>query len=165
MKKHYSQKKPKQHQIYTMLDEFLASSVEPMPKPKQVSQLSRMYSGLRAMETAENPSTDDWRVCSDAVNLLETLVLEMKVCEDGSGLLNDAIAALAMAGKRHMDGGNIRLDAPGILAVRAVLSDYSELISILPYRTMIQCHRLTERRLKDILNGKRMTHDIEVIAI
>lgn len=123
-----------------------------------------MYGGLHAIETAPEPTTDDWRVCSDAVNLMETLVA-MKVVEDSSGLLADAVTALAMAGRRHKAGGSIRLDAPGIKAVRAVLEDYAAVIEQVPARTMLMAHRATEKRIHEILRGRRRPHDVEVMDI
>lgn len=156
--------KRKRQRRYTLLDELNASPTEPLPEAWRVSQLTKMYEGLNQLEQAQEPTNDDWRVCSDAVNLIETLILEMKVCEDNSGLLMDAITALAMAGKRSKEGKGLRLDGAGIVAVRSILSDYSDLINILPARVMVRCHRLTEKRIQDILDGKRMPHDVEIIC-
>ena len=150
---------------YTLVHELMASPTQPMPQNLRTHQLNRMYGGLRALETAPNPSTDDWRVVSDAVNLMETLVLTMQLCEDASGLLNDAVTALALAGKRHMQGQNLRLDAKGIQAARAVLEDYAAVLAVLPHRTMINCHRRTEKRIHGIFVGRRMAHDVEVISL
>ena len=143
----------------------MASPTEPLPEKFRTHQLTMMYQGLHAMETAPAPTLDDWRVVSDAINLMETLVVEMKVCEDSSGLLMDAITALALAGKRNRDGGTIRMDGVGIQAVRSILSDYAELLNMLPARTMYRCHRLTEKRLHDLLDGKRRPHDVEITSI
>jgi len=117
------------------------------------------------MEQAPNPTTDDWRVVSDAVNLMETLIETMKVCEDDSGLLMDAVTALAMAGRRNLAGSVIRLDGAGIQAVRAILEDYAVLLDVLPARVMIRCHRLTEKRLHELLDGKRKPHDVEITSL
>jgi DNA-binding transcriptional regulator PaaX len=150
---------------YTLFDEMAASPTELLPQDWRTYQLTRMYEGLAAMEKAPTPTTDDWRVVSDAVNLMETLIVDMKVCEDTSGLLMDAITAMAMAGKRNMAGGAIRLDGAGIQAVRAVLEDYAALLDMLPARTMIRCHRLTEKRIHELLDGKRKPHDVEITAV
>ncbi len=159
---------------YTLMHEMLASSTEPMPIEKRNHQLSRMWQGLASIETAMTPTTDDWRTCSDAVNLFETLVGmgPIRLCDgsvaevtDASGLLADAVTALALAGRRHRKGGNIRLDAAGITAVRAVLEDYAAMLEAIPERTMVRCHRLTERRIMEILRGKRRSHDVEVLAL
>jgi mRNA-degrading endonuclease YafQ of YafQ-DinJ toxin-antitoxin module len=149
---------------YTIMDELLASPTEPLPSAYRTHQLTRMYEGLHSLETAGEPSTEDWRVVSDAVNMLETLVVEMKVCDDDSGLLMDAVRALGVAGQRHKrEGKPIRLDGPGIQAVRAVLASYSELLEVLPARTMYRCHRLTEKRIHAILDGRTRPHDVEIV--
>lgn len=149
---------------YSAVDMLNASDAEPMPLASRVHQLSRMYLGLRAIETADAPDIDDWRVCSDAVNLMETLIAA-NLAQDSSGLLADAVAALANAGRRHRAGGQIRLDGAGIVAVRAVLEDYATVLAQLPHRTMIGCHRATEKRIRAILSGHRQPHDIEVMDL
>jgi len=150
---------------YTIMDEMMASPTEPLPLEYRTHQLTRMYQGLHSMETSPAPTTDDWRVVSDAINLMETLVVEMNVCEDSSGLLMDAITGLALAGKRNMAGSTLRMDGAGIQAVRAILSDYADLLEVLPARTMIRCHRLTEKRLHDLLDGRRKPHDVEITSL
>lgn len=150
---------------YTLMHELLASATAPMPLARRTHQLTRMWQGLAAIEAAQAPTTEDWRLCSDAVNLVETMVVEMKVANDASGLLQDAITALAAAGRRHRGGMPIRLDGPGITAVRGVLEDYAALLEQLPERTVIRAHRLTERRIHQILAGKRRPHDVEVMDL
>lgn len=149
---------------YGPLAELLASPIAPMPKDKRLHQLTRMWQGLAAIETAPTPTPDDWRVCSDAVNLMETLITMGEV-QDTNGLLPDAVDALAMAGKRAMQGHAIRLDGKGITATRAVLEDYAQVLDVLPHRTMVRCHRLTEKRIRQILAGHKQAHDVEVIDL
>lgn len=165
--------KPQYVYTYSVMDELLASPDEPMPADFRRHQLTRMWEGLAAIERAPEPTTDDWRVCSDCVNLMETLTTmgPVKLC-DGSvaevqdnGLLQDAVAALAMAGKRHRTTGSIRMDAPGIKAVRAVLEDYAEIIDQLPARAMVRCHRLTERRIHQIMQGRIKPGDVVVVSM
>ena len=148
---------------YTLIDEMMASPTEPLPKTWRVGQLTKMYDALHQLEQAPKATPNDWRLVSDAINLVETLVVEMKVCEDDSGLLMDAITALAMAGRQSKNGKSLRLDGEGIQAVRSILSDYAYLIDFLPARVMIRCHRLTEKRLHEILDGKKLPHDVEIM--
>lgn len=157
-------RKPVVIYTYSALDILMASPMEPTPADKRLHQLSRMWQGLAALETAPAPSTDDWRVCSDAVNLLETLV-DMGVCEDGSGLLMDAITALAQAGQRHIKGQPLRLSGQGMQAVRAVLEDYAAVLEQIPHRTALEAHRRTERRIHEISSGRRKPHDVEVMKL
>lgn len=159
---------------YSLIDVMMASPTEPLPESHRVHQLTRMHSGLDAMEKAPQPTTDDWRVVSDAVNIMETLVEngpwpdcngDLVEITDASGLLSDAVTAMAMAGKRHKAGGNIRLDGAGIQAVRGVLADYADMLDALPARTMIKAHRETERRIHEILVGKKKPHDVTVMDL
>ncbi len=149
---------------YTAIDELFASATEPLPTALRQHQLTRMFTGLQALERGEQPTKDDWRVCSDAVNLMETMI-DMEIVADPDGLLMDAITGLALAGKRNLAGGAIRLDGPGIQSVRALLADYATLIEQLPARTMIKVHRATEKRLREILSGRKRPHDVEVIDL
>lgn len=146
---------------YTHWDVLMASGTDPMPAAKQQWQLLKMYEGLRSLEQSENPSFQDWIACSDAVNMMETLT-EMGACSDTSGLLDDAVKALAGAGERYKTHKTLRLTGEGIAAIRAVLEDYAEAIRTLPARTMMQCHIKTEARMRDLLAGKGKKHDIVV---
>lgn len=158
-------RRPTHRPTYTLLHVLQASPTEPMPAASRQHQLTRMWQGLASLETAAQPSNDDWRVCSDAINLMETLV-DMCVCEDASGLLRDAVAALAVAGARHLEQRvPIRLSGPGMQAVRAVLEDYAEVLETVPHRTAIEAHRRTERRISGILRGKRLPHDVQVMGL
>ena len=172
---------------YSLIDEMMASPNRPMSPERRRHQLTRMWGGLHAIETAAEPSNDDWRVCSDAVNLVETLVREGEPLPDDSGqvaqnwwrdcdgewvqihdsgkLLMDAVFAMAQAGIRKLNGGHIRLDAAGIQSVRAVLEDYRDLLAVLPERTIIRAHRLTEQRISDIYAGRRRPHDVEIVDL
>lgn len=150
---------------YTLVDELLASPRLPLPDKSRLHQLTVMWQGLANLETGANPTNNDWRVVSDAVNLMETFVNDMAICEDRTGLLQDAVTALAMAGKRKVAGGALRLDGPGIQAVRAVLENYADLLDVLPHRTVVRCHRMTERRMLKIMHGIRQAHDVEVMAL
>lgn len=165
MKKAGKRRPAQRPKHYTILDEMMASPTDPLPFDYRRHQLTRMYEGLAALEQAPSPTTDDWRVVSDAVNLMETLIETMKICEDESGLLMDSIKALSMAGRRNMAGSVIRLDGAGIQAVRAILEDYAALLDVLPARVMIRCHRLTEKRLHELMEGKRKPHDVEITSI
>lgn len=157
--------KPRHRHTYTLLDVLRASPDRPMPEATRTSQLSRMWAGLAALERDPAPSNNDWRVCSDAVNLLETLV-DMGVCQDQHGLLRDAVSALAIAGARHLEHGHpIRLSGAGMQAVRAVLEDYAAALEAISHRTAIEAHRRTERRIHEIHSGKRRPHDVEILAL
>lgn len=179
--------RPVIRRTYSLIDEIAASPREPLSADRRRHQLSRMWQGLRAIETAPTPTIADWRICSDALNLMETLLRGGEARHDEQGvtsrnwwrdcdggwvqiedhddLLTDALAALTAAGLRHLDGGPIRLDARGMHAVRALLEDYSDLIDQLPARTMVRVHRLTEQRIQGIASGRQRPHDLVVVDL
>lgn len=155
-------RKQQQHRYtYSHLDVLMASATEPIEEEKRTYQLLRIYQGLRALEQDQDPEFEDWILCSDAVNLTEALV-EMGVCEDASGLLDEAAQALGRAGQRHLDGKPIRLDGPGLAAVRSVVANYAELLAVVSKRTILAAHRRAELRLQQIRAGKTRPHDINI---
>lgn len=151
---------------YTLLDEITASATAPMPEPTRLAHMNTIRQALYAIETLDRPTRDHWRCVSDAVNFMETFIRDLKLCADPGDLLTDAIAALAFAGQRHIERGlPIRLDGPGIAAVRAIVADYHEILQQVPHRVAIRCHRNTERRIRKVLHGVKQSHDVSLIAL
>lgn len=159
-------RRPADTPTYTLLNVITASATEPTPEAKRTHQLTRMWAGLAAIETGSAPTADDWRVCSDCVNFLETMVRVLRVAQDSSGLLDDAVAALAEAAQRTQRTGQaIRLSGAGMQAVRAVLEDYAAILEALPERQALQAIRLTERRIQAIQRGQMQAHDVRVVGL
>lgn len=161
---------------YTLMDELVASPTKPLPDAKRVVHMTKIHQALGSMISADEPTTDDWRVVSDIVNMIETLTThagghwpdcdgDLIHMKDETGLLMEAITAMAKCGQRHVSGGKIRLDGPGISALKAIVGSYEDAISAMPERSMIKCHRLTERRMQEILQGRKRAHDVELVAI
>jgi len=146
---------------YTHWDVLMSSPTEPLPVEKRMFQLTRMFEGLSALERDPAPTYDDWKVVSDALNMMETLLVMGQV-EDPDDLIGEAAMALAKAGNRSLKGHPIRLDGSAIQLIRAILRDYCEVLENLPARTMIQAHRQTESRVTKIIQGKSKSHDIMV---
>jgi hypothetical protein len=170
---------------YTRLHELMHSATQPLSEARQRHQVERMRFALKNLETADKPTVHDWRLCSDAVNLMETMLVNCDVLsggkplpgwwmgcdgepvevEDPDGMLLDCVTALAHAGKRKFSHGAIQLDAKWLATVRGLIDDYASLIAALPARTTIRVHRLTEQRVHEILQGKSRPHDVEIIDL
>ena len=148
---------------FSLVAELMASPTEPMALGIRTEQLTKMWQALRALEIEATPTKEDWRILADTVNLMETL-LKMGEVEDSGGLLQNATASMVMACRRAMKGEAIRLDALGIMAMRSVLEDYAAVIEQLPARTMVRCHRLTERRIRAAHSGRRVP-GVEVVDL
>ena len=139
---------------YSMLDLMMASPKEPLSKEKRVYQLTKMFEGLDSLERGESASPVDWEWVSDAVLMMGTL-RDMGLVEDSENLIEDAFDALGRAGSRRLQGKSLRLDGPGIKALRAVLEDYASVLDMLPARTMISAHRKAEKLASDILRKSK----------
>ena len=87
-----------------MMHELMASDTQPMPEHVRRHQLSRMAVALNEMMTAPKPSNDAWRILSDAINLLETLV------QCGEAPVKDAATGKVVASHwRGCDGSPIEV--------------------------------------------------------
>jgi len=118
---------------------------------------------LASIERAENPTTDDWKIISQAINMMEMLV-EMGFAKDEDGLIKDAIDAMASSAQRYKDKKVMRFSGNEMKVIRGIIDDYQTMIENLDERTMIHCHRKTEMRLQEILSGKKRPTDVRIPA-
>ena len=167
MNKAMTRRKPKPKPFrpgHSLLDVMLASPTQPMRAAKAWYQLDVMWVGITAIQHEQTPHKNHWNACTDAANLGETLIVQGHV-QDPGGSLKLGIDAPANAAKRKHAGGAIRLDGPGIIAVRGLIEDYAEFLKHLPERTIIAAHRATEQRIIAIRRGQRHKHDIQIVLI
>ena len=148
---------------YSMLDVMMSSPDRPMKDSSRVHQLTRMWGGLAALETAENPTQADWIAVSDAVNMMETLV-EMGFAKDEDNLIEEAVFILKATAERYKNGTQLRLTGAGIQLIRGLLEDYAYLTENLDERTIVHAHRKTEMRIQDILHGRAKSKDVRLTA-
>jgi uncharacterized protein YyaL (SSP411 family) len=148
---------------YSMLDVMMSSPDRPMKDSSRVHQLTRMWGGLAALETAENPTQADWIAVTDAVNMMETLV-EMGFAKDEDNLIEEAVFILKATAERYKGGTQLRLTGTGIQLIRGLLEDYAYLAENLDERTMVHAHRKTEMSIQDILHGRAKEKDIRLTA-
>ena len=148
---------------YSMLDVMMSSPERPMKNSARIHQLTRMWGGLAALETAENPTQADWIAVSDAVNMMETLV-EMGFAQDEDNLIEEAVFILKATAERYKNGTQLRLTGAGIQLIRGLLEDYAYLTENLDERTIVHAHRKTEMRIQDILHGRAKPKDVRLTA-
>jgi hypothetical protein len=148
---------------YSVMDAMLASPDQPMKLERRQFQLMVIRTALYSIERAENPSVEDWKIISQAINMMEMLV-EMGFAKDEDGLIQDAIDSMAKAAQRYKDKNVMRFTGSEMNVIRGIVDDYQTMIENLDERTMIHCHRKTEMRLQDILSGKARPNDIRITA-
>ena len=142
---------------------MLASPDKPMQPSRYRHQLTRMHLALASITSGESPTDEDWRLIADAVNLVETLVLQ-GVAQDESGLLHDAITAMAEAYRADQDSARMRLTGPGLAAIRAVLADWGTCLEQLPERAVIEAHIATDRRIAEKLRRYSLGNRAKVVT-
>lgn len=160
MKKH-SRRKP-WRPTYSAVDVLLASSNRPMAAHKRPHQLTKMYLALDALGSGKPPSMADWFILSDAINLIETLVLS-GIAQDESGLLQDAVNAVGEAWAQQQQGLPAAISPAGLAACRAVVADWQTCMEQLPERTIVQAHIATEKRLRQMLRGSHKQNPTDVV--
>jgi len=148
---------------YTVMDAMLASPERPMKEERRQYQLMVIRTALYSIERAENPSVEDWKIISQAINMMEMLV-EMGFAKDEDGLIQDAIDSMAKAAQRYKDKNVMRFTGSEMNVIRGIVDDYQTMIENLDERTMIYCHRNTEMRLQNILKGKARPTDVRITA-
>jgi hypothetical protein len=145
------------------MDAMMASPDHPMKAQRRDYQMMIIRTSLASIERAENPSTDDWKIISQAINMMEMLV-EMGFAKDEDGLIKDAIDAMASSAQRYKDKKVMRFSGNEMKVIRGIIDDYQTMIENLDERTMIHCHRKTEIRLQEILSGKKRSTDVRIPA-
>ena len=161
MKKHKPNRRASTH--YGPWHVMLASPDKPMQPSRYRHQLTRMHLAMASITSGESPTDEDWRLIADAVNLVETLVLQ-GVAQDESGLLHDAITAMAEAYRADQDSARMRLTGPGLAAIRAVLADWGTCLEQLPERTVIEAHIATDRRIAEKLRRYSLGNRAKVVT-
>ena len=158
MKKHSKRRPPGQLPMYTLMHELTASPTEPVAKHLLAEHLGKVRAALAALQMNPDPTTHDWGALSDAVNLASSLV-ELGLISDESGEVTKAKDAMGEAGARLLAGGTLRLTGPGIQVLHALLDDYEEVVHALAARQFIRGVRHAERRVLELLRGKRYAGD------
>ena len=124
----------------------------------------RFASALEAMVRCSSPTAEEWRDLSDAINTVETMLLEGVLAdEEVRPLVVASIRAMAEAGTRHRAGHALRLSGDGVQAVREVIQVYAAAMEVLTEARMYQLQRLTERRVQAALAGRAL-EGVEVVT-
>jgi len=146
---------------YTLLDVVKASATHPMPEATRQSWLTRILLALNNIEVGDKPGVEDWRILSDAVNLTETMI-DAGLVEDADGIKERGLGEMAVAGARYLEGKPMRLSGEGIQVMRALVQDVGDVMAQMPHRDMVKVHIATERRMAEIVRGKRRPGDVVV---
>jgi hypothetical protein len=114
------------------------SIMRPATKDQRDSVMLRFTTALQEMVAGRHPGEAEWRDLSDAINTTETLALHLHKLDPAEVMptVNAAIAAMVAAANRFKAGQRMRLDAPGLQALRDVLAIYEQCLEGLTEREM-----------------------------
>lgn len=165
--------KPHRLQVYTVMDELMASPTQPLHRNQQDHHLGIITRAFESLEKGERPTLNDVGHIGDAVNMLDTIT-NMRFNETAKDFdaiefpaedRRAAVHAVARCVIRGREMGTYRFDAIGLIAIREVIDFYTDLIKVIPARVFIKAHRLTIKAVEDALSGKLKSKDIELVEV
>ena len=111
------------------------SPKRPMHPDTYLDSIFQIDAALQSIRTGAEPKLNDWIALADMVGVMDSLKQQGKIYDDDH-LITDAVNALAESSTRAGQGKAIRLDGKGILAVAALMQDYTACCEQLPERTI-----------------------------
>lgn len=128
------------------------AAFRPVDKERRDMAVARFRSALDAVMRGASPDEHDWRMLADVVNQVETLADDMNKMpvEEARPHLDAATEAMVAAARRWHAGQGMRLDAPGVQALRRVIDIYEQCLELLTERVMDQARARTQARLERI---------------
>jgi hypothetical protein len=141
--------------------------LKPAPKSERDAVMLRFLTALETVASGDHPGEQEWRDLADAVNTVETLALKLGklVPDEVMPVVNAAIAAMVLASRRYLAGQGMRVDGPGLQALRDVVAIYGECMERLTGREMAVARYETIKRMEALLRRRASDPDAKVIAL
>jgi hypothetical protein len=136
--------------------------LQPAVQADQTRLLNRAYSALDCMVNGKDPRPEEWRDCADVVNVIETMALhtgQLAADEVRDDVLT-ASESMRAAERRFKAGQGLRLDGPGIQAMREVLDVYAQALGGLTAMEMERVFAETRHQV-----AQRVREGYEVVSI
>ena len=137
---------------YSHYDELFADPIKPLSRNKLTLYSTIIYESLDAIESCV--ATDrHWQILSDVINMLTTfkdegLIEDDGVIENAKMLIYNTYKDSKLFNQEDMKN------------INSIVNNYINLISDMPERNMVKCHRVTEKRIHSILNGNKTANDL-----
>lgn len=138
------------------------AAMAPAPQAERERLMARFRSALESIARGAHPGEGDWRDLSDAINTVETLALHLHklVPAEVMPTINAAVAAMVGAARRFQTGHGMRVDGPGLEALRDVLGFYEQCLEGLTEREMALAQAETQRRVNALLHARKPSADV-----
>jgi len=139
--KKQNKRKCNRYTRYTYFDELKASNTQPMQAHKVYYHLISVYEAIASInESGLTP--ERWFPLLYATKMMQTLVLH-NIYEDNDNLINKALNALEIAANND----NFKSEEE-FNYVKNIVSVYEDVFKIASERSIISCHRATEKRMQ-----------------
>lgn len=121
--------------------------LRPTPPEKRQKKLLRCHTALQEIACGKQPGKDEWGELCDVVNVLETLTTHHKklLADEVRPTLETATMSMMTACRRYNKGQGLRLDAPGLQAMRDALAMYTQVTEQLTEREIVTAELDTAR--------------------
>jgi hypothetical protein len=165
--------KPQSAQVYTVMDELLASPVNPLAQRQIDHHLGIIIQAFESLQRGERPTLNDVMHVGDCVNMLDAIT-GMRFNEKGDQFeqiefsedtRREAANAVGRCVIRGREVGIYRFDAPGLVVIREVIEFYTGLIEAIPARVFIKAHRQNVKDCADAVAGKLNRANIELVEV
>ena len=137
---------------YSHYDELFANPIKPLPVNKLRLYSTIIYEAIDSIESSIG-TDNNWQTLSDVINMLITFRDEGIIEDDG--LIENAKMIIYNTYKDSK-----LFNQEDMKNINSIVNNYINLISDIPERNMVRCHRVTEKRIHSILNGKKTANDL-----
>lgn len=136
------------------------------PRDQIRDECLRMNTALTMLAVHQMPGQSEWLALADAVNFVETLIADMhRVSPEVFPLVEAATLAMTAAARRLREGKSqgVRLDGPGLQAVRAVAAIYEQCLTELTAAEVERMRQITSTRVQAHLAGKKAGREVVTV--
>lgn len=133
------------------------AAMRPASKEKANRISLAFHTALQGIVAGRHPGEEEWRSLSGCVNTVETMTIgdsPKLIAAEVMPDVNAAIAGMVGAAKRFKAGQGMRVDGPGLQALRHVLDIYEQCLEGLTEREMSQAQAETQRRVNALLHAR-----------
>lgn len=138
-----------------------------MPAGKaEVDELvAGFHAAIEHIARCSHPGAEEWRQLADAINTVEALTLDMGLLDIDATMpeVRSAVQAMVDAAHRWRATGQMRMDGPGLHAVREVVATYEAAARGFTRHAMTRAADIVRRRVAEAQRGA--ADESRVIAI
>lgn len=137
-----------------------------VPAAEREKITARLQSSLAYIATGKHPGIVEWQDLADVVNIIECLAHPLYLLDKEETLptVTAATDSMVAAAHRYRETGSMRLDGPGLNALRTLVDWYDASQRHFSLWHMTEAKRLVEAQVRAALHGKAR-QGVEVVSL